>query len=100
MFEGPHLLIQLVFTPLLAGWSIWMGIAVSTRMKDVRAAQQLGVLASLPPLVIVALMSLDVIPPSTALALGLAAGLLVIDGLAWRAVSTMFHRERLITGGK
>jgi ABC-2 type transport system permease protein len=100
IFEGPHLLIQLLFTPLLAGWSIWIGIAVSTRMKDVRAAQQLGVFASLPPLVIVALMSLNVIPPSTALALGFAAALLVIDGLAWRVVATMFQRERLITGGK
>ncbi|HEX3784761.1 MAG TPA: ABC transporter permease subunit [Pseudonocardiaceae bacterium] len=98
IFAGPHILVQLLFTPLLAGWSIWMGIAVSTRVKDVRAAQQLGVLASLPPLVIVALMSLNVITPSFGLALGLAAALLVIDGLAWRAVATMFDRERLVTG--
>jgi ABC-2 type transport system permease protein len=100
IFEGPHVLVQLLFTPLLAGWSIWMGIAVSTRVKDVRAAQQLGVLASLPPLVIVALLSLNVIPPSLGLALGLAAALLVIDGLAWRAVAGMFDRERLVTGRK
>jgi ABC-2 type transport system permease protein len=99
VFEGSHLLVQLLFTPLLAGWSIWVGVAVSTRMKDVRAAQQLGVLASLPPLVVVALLSLNVIPPSLGLALGLAAALLAIDGLAWRVVAGMFDRERLITGG-
>lgn len=98
VFDSSHLLVQLVFTPLLAGWSIWVGIAVSTRVRDVRAAQQLGVLASLPPLAIVALLSLNVIPPSLGLALGLAAALLVIDGLAWRAVATTFDRERLITG--
>lgn len=98
VFDGSHLLVQLLFTPLLAGWSIWIGIAVSTRVTDVRAAQQLGVLSSLPPLVVVALLSLNVIPASLGLALGLAAALLIIDGLAWRAVASMFDRERLVTG--
>ena len=45
-------------------------------------------------------MSLNVITPTLGLALGLAAALLVIDGLAWRAVATMFDRERLVTGGR
>jgi ABC-2 type transport system permease protein len=100
VFEGSHLLVQLLFTPLLAGWSIWVGIAISARSADVRVAQQLGVFASLPPLAIVALMSLNVITPSTGLALGLAAALLVVDGLGWRAVAAMFDRERLVTGGR
>jgi ABC-type Na+ efflux pump permease subunit len=100
VFEGSHLLVQLVFTPLLAGWSIWVGIAISARATDVRVAQQLGMFASLPPLIIVALMTLNVIPPSTGLALGLAAALLVVDGLGWRAVAAMFDRERLVTGGR
>jgi ABC-type Na+ efflux pump permease subunit len=98
VFSSSHLLVQLLFTPLIAGWSIWVGIAISARSSDIRAAQQLSVFASLPPLVIVALMSMNVITPSTGLALGLAAVLLTIDGLAWRAVATMFDRERLITG--
>jgi hypothetical protein len=55
-------------------------------------------LGSLPPLVIVALMSLNVITESTALALGLATALLTFDLLAWRVVATMFDRERLVTG--
>jgi hypothetical protein len=46
-----------VFTPLLAGWSVWIGIAI-----------------------------------------GLAAALLAVDALGWRAVAAMFDRERLITG--
>jgi ABC-type Na+ efflux pump permease subunit len=98
VFEGRHLLVQLLFTPLLAGWSIWVGIALSARMSDVRAAQQLSIVASLPPLVMVALLSLNVINASLGLALGLAAALLVFDALAWRVVAAMFDRERLIAG--
>jgi hypothetical protein len=100
VFERSHVLTQLLFTPLLAGWSVWAGIAVSTRASDVRVAQQLSVLASLPPLVIVALMAENVITPSLGLALGLAAALLAIDGLAWRVVAALFDRERLVTGSK
>ena len=98
IFERNHLLVQLLFTPLVAGWSIWAGIAISTRMSDVRAAQQLTVLASLPPVSIVALMSFNVIIPSLGLALGLAGALLLIDGMAWRVVAAMFNREHLIIG--
>jgi len=36
-----------------------------------------------------ALMQFNVITPSLGLALGLAAALLVIDGLAWRVVAAM-----------
>jgi ABC-2 type transport system permease protein len=100
IFTGPHVLVQLLFTPLLAGWAIWVGIAVSTRSTDVRVAQQLSVLGSVPPLVIVALMSLNVISESTALAIGLAGALLAFDLLAWRVVAGMFDRERLVTGSR
>ncbi|HTW99904.1 MAG TPA: ABC transporter permease subunit, partial [Acidimicrobiales bacterium] len=95
VFERSHLLVQLLFTPLLAGWSIWAGIAISARSVDVRAAQQLGTIASLPPLAVVALMSFNVITPTLPLALGLAAALLTVDVLGWRAVAAMFDRERL-----
>lgn len=98
IFKGSRLLVQLLFTPLLAGWSIWAGIAISARSVDVRAAQQLGVLVSFPPLGIVALMSFNVIAPTIGLAFGLAAALLFIDVLGWRAVSRIFDRERLLTG--
>ena len=100
IFERDHLLVQLLFTPLVAGWSIWAGIAISTRMSDVRAAQQLTVFASLPPVAIVALISFNVITPSLSLALGLAGGLLLIDVMAWRFVAALFNRERLVTGAR
>jgi ABC-2 type transport system permease protein len=96
IYSGTHVLLQLLFTPLLAGWGIWVGIAVSARSTDVRVAQQLSILGTLPLLGILALMSLNVITVSAGLAVGLAAVLLAIDLLAWRVVAAMFDRERLI----
>lgn len=76
---------------------ILVGIAVSARSRDVRVAQQLATLASLPPVAVTVLMGFGVVPRSLAVALGLAAGLALIDSLDWRAVSAMFDRERLVT---
>jgi ABC-2 type transport system permease protein len=98
ILTAPHLLTQFLFAPLISGWSIWVGIAISTRMTDVRAAQQLAALASLPPMGIVSLISLNVLSASVRLALILAAVLLMIDVWAYRLVSAMFDRERLIAG--
>ena len=100
IFQPGRILAQVLFTPLLAGWSIWAGIAISTRTSDVRVAQQLSTLVSLPPLGVTALMGFGVIRPTLALALILGAALLVIDIAAARVVATMFDRERLITGTK
>lgn len=98
IFAGSHIPVQLVFTPLLAGWSIWVGVAISARSSDVRAAQQLSVLANIPPIGVVALISFNVISTSTAVAVLLAVVLLFLDALGWRAVAAMFDRERLIAG--
>jgi ABC-2 type transport system permease protein len=100
LYSGTHVLVQLLFTPLLAGWGIWVGITVSARSTDVRVAQQLSVLGSLPLLAILALISLNVITVSAALAVGLAVALLAVDLLAWRVVAGVFDRERLITGAR
>ncbi|HEY6468826.1 MAG TPA: ABC transporter permease subunit [Candidatus Dormibacteraeota bacterium] len=96
--QGPHVLAELLFAPLLAGWSIWVGIGISTRASEVRVAQQLGTLASLPPLAVVALVSFNVFTPSFGTSLAFALGLLVADIVMWRIVAAMFDRERLIVG--
>jgi ABC-type transport system involved in multi-copper enzyme maturation permease subunit len=98
VFHVPDLLAQLLFTPLLALWSIWVGIGISTRSSDARVAQQLGALASLPTILVAYLIAFNVIPPTLGLVLGVAALLLVLDGLGWRLVSATFDRERLVTG--
>jgi ABC-type transport system involved in multi-copper enzyme maturation permease subunit len=100
LLRGPDLLAQLLFTPLLAGWSIWVGMAISARASDFRVAQQLGILASLPTAVVAALIAFNVIHPTLSLALGLGAALLLGDGLGWRIMSATFDRERLITSTK
>jgi len=100
LVQSSQLVGELLFAPLLAGWSIWVGIAVSARASDVRVAQQLGTLASLPPLGVVALIDLQVLTPSVTLALTFALALLVADVVMWRIVAAMFDRERLLTGAR
>ncbi|HET8977222.1 MAG TPA: ABC transporter permease subunit [Solirubrobacteraceae bacterium] len=98
LLQGSVVVAQVIFTPLLALWSIWVGIAISTRSTDIRAAQQLSVLGNLPLVALTTLVAFDVIHPTLALAVGLGAALLAIDRLGWRVVSALFDRERLISG--
>jgi ABC-type transport system involved in multi-copper enzyme maturation permease subunit len=100
LIHGPDVLAQVIFTPLLAGWSIWLAIAISARVSDIRVAQQLSVLASLPTIALTTLIALDVIHPTFRVALGLGIALLVANRLGWRLVSALFDRERLIAGGR
>lgn len=100
VWHAPQLLAQILFTPLLAAWSIWLGIGISTRASDVRVAQQLSTLAGLPLLAVTSLISFQLITPSVPLALGLALALLVVDVAAARVVAGLFDRERLVTGQK
>ena len=92
------LLAQLIFTPLLAVWSIWIAILISTRSSDVRVAQQFSALASLPSVAVTTLISLNVIKAQLSTAVVAGAALLVLGRLGWRAASAAFDRERLITG--
>jgi hypothetical protein len=71
---------------------------ISTRSSDVRVAQQLGTLASLPSVAMTSLIAYNVIHATVMLALGGAAALVVLDGLGWRISSATFDRERLVTG--
>lgn len=97
LIQGPALIAQLVFTPLLAAWSIWVGIAVSARCRDPRTAGQLSILAGLPSVAITTLIAFDVIPATFPVALAFGAGLLILIRLGWRVASAIFDRERLIT---
>lgn len=98
LLRGPDVLAQLVFTPLLATWSIWVGIAISARSSDPRNAGQLAVLATLPTVAITSLVAFGVIPATRPVALAFGAGLLVLDRLGARFATALFDRERLITG--
>ncbi len=94
----PDLLAQLIFTPLLAGWSIWLAMLISSRSGDVRVAQQLAALASLPSVALTTLVALNVIKASLVTALLAAAALLLLNAVGWQFTSATFDRERLISG--
>jgi ABC-2 type transport system permease protein len=96
VIQLPDVLVQVLFTPLLALLTIWVSIAISARSSDVRVAMQLGAVAALPVLLVAYLITFSVIPSTLAVALGIGAGLLVLDGIGWRLVSALFNRERLI----
>jgi ABC-2 type transport system permease protein len=100
MLRGQDVLAQLIFTPLLAGWSIWLGIAISARSSDIRVAQQFGMLANLPSVAVVTLVAYNVIHPSLRLALAAGAVLLALNALGWRFASATFGPERLIVGAR
>jgi ABC-2 type transport system permease protein len=96
--RGTVIAAQVAFTPLLAGWSIWAGVAISARASEVRVAQQLGTLASLPTVLVALVTAAGAVHPTPVLVLGLAAALAVLNVLGWRATSRMLDRERLTTG--
>src|SRR6266536_1690375 len=100
VWHSPELLAEVLFIPLLAGWAIWIGQAISSKASDIRVAQQLGTLAGLPPIALTLLMSFQVIHSTLILAASLAGVLLVIDCAAYLLVSKLFDRERLVTGTK
>lgn len=96
LLQAPVVIAQVVFTPLLAAWSIWVGLAISTLSVDIRAAQQLSLLGNLPSLAVIVLIAVGVIHASFGLALALGVALLVGYRVGWRVVSALFDRERLI----
>ena len=98
--QGPVILALFLLAPLMAGWAIVVGMAVSVRATEVRVAQQLGTLASLPPLGLIILLAVGTLQPTLTVALAFAGTLLVLDALALLIVSGMFDRERLVTGTK
>jgi ABC-2 type transport system permease protein len=98
LLRWPQILAQVLFTPLIATWSIWIGLAISARSNDLRVAQQLGMLASLPTVAVTSLIAFDTIPVTPGLVVGLGAALLLLDGLGSRIISVAFDRERLVTG--
>lgn len=100
LLKGPDVLAQAVFTPLLALWSIWIGMAVSARTSDPRTSAQLSTLVSLPTIAVTSLMAFNVIPINTKVALAFGIGLLILNRLGLVVASALFDREKLITSTK
>lgn len=98
--DSPVLLALFLLAPLLAGWSILVGMAVSVRASEARVAQQLSMLASFPPVGVIILLAVGVVDPTFMVAIEFALGLVAVDALLLRFVARMFDRERLVAGAK
>ena len=88
---------QLLLAPGFAILAIEVGMAISARSTDVRVAQQVGGLAMLPVIGLIAVFSFDLLAPTASWFLGAAAVVAVIDVAAWRGVTAVFDRERVLT---
>lgn len=95
--QWPNVVAQLAFTPLLAAWSIWGGVTISSRCADSRVAQQLSLLVTMPLMAVAVLMAYNVIASSLLIGVIFAAALLAMDAFGWRIASLAFDRERIIT---
>jgi ABC-2 type transport system permease protein len=98
IYQSQTLIVQVVYTPLLAAASTWIGLAISTRTADPRVAQQLSMLGSIPLLFGAVALAFDLIHVTPGLLLAIGVVLAVVDAQGWRVVAPMFDRERLITG--
>jgi ABC-2 type transport system permease protein len=88
---------QLLIDPLLALSAITVGMIISVRSSDIRVAQQLSGLAMLPIFGIASLAAFRVIAPSVPLFLSAAVLLGLAEFAAWRLLTRLFDRERLLT---
>jgi ABC-2 type transport system permease protein len=89
--------ILLILGPLACILSIGFNIIVSSRINDVRSAQQLGMLIVLPFGIIYVLKELSIIYLSVNNLLIISAIVLIIDIFVFYLVMTTFRREEILT---
>ncbi|HWD71716.1 MAG TPA: ABC transporter permease, partial [Actinomycetota bacterium] len=97
MASGTQLIAEAVLAPTLAGYATIVGLLVSARSTDIRVAQQLSALASLPLLVVVAITSFGVAGKGPGFYLAASAVVLVIDAVGLVLATQAFSRERLLS---
>lgn len=97
MATGSQLLAEAVLAPSLAGYSIVIGLIISARSSDIRVAQQLSALATLPLLAIVGIGSFNVAGRGLGFYIGASVLIVVIDALALAVAVRSFSRERLMS---
>jgi ABC-2 type transport system permease protein len=97
MATGTQVIAEAVLAPTLASYSIIVGLLISARSTDIRVAQQLSVLASLPLLVVVSVTSFQVGGKGPGFYLAASAVILVIDAVGLRLATRAFNRERLLS---
>jgi ABC-2 type transport system permease protein len=87
-------------TPLACILSVEANVIISSRVNDIRAAQQLGGLIILPIILVLILATTVQSIPLVALALILAGGLAVADVAMFYLSKATFKREEILTKWK
>jgi ABC-2 type transport system permease protein len=100
LIPNPYWLLVIgLIAPLACVMSVEANIIVSSKVNDIRAAQQLGGLVVLP-LVFVVIFASTSAQISTLLAIGVSAGLAVADIALFYLSKATFQREEILTKWK
>jgi hypothetical protein len=98
MATSNQVIAEVVLAPTLAGFSIVFGLLISARTSDIRVAQQLSALATIPLLAGMAITSFQLTGKGPAFYVAASAILLAIDAVGLRLTTRAFSRERLLSG--
>ena len=89
-----------VIIPLACVLAVEANIIISSKVNDIRAAQQLGSFVVLPLVVLALISTTDTALPATPLALIVAGGLAVADIALFSVAKATFKREEILTKWK
>lgn len=96
LITAPLVVRQLGLDVLLSGWAVLVGLFASSRASDVRVAQQLSALASVPVLLVIVLVVQGVISLSVADGVAFAGALLLVEIVGLAVLARTFDPERLL----
>ncbi len=89
-----------LLAPMICALSILSNVIISSRVSDVRSAQQLGSLVVLPIVGFFIVMALGLIPLTPLNILLLSLGLLVVDIVVLNVARRTFRREEILVNWK
>jgi ABC-2 type transport system permease protein len=89
-----------IMAPLACVLSVEVNIVISSRVNDIRAAQQLGVFAVLPIILVMVLASTVTTIPLLPMSLIIVAALAVADLIMFFLSKATFQREEILTKWK
>lgn len=89
-----------LLAPLACIMSVGYNVLVSSKVNDVRTAQQLGALILVPLGALYLLSEIQVLSLTTSNLLVVAAGLAVVDMIVFYLVKATFRREEILTRWK
>lgn len=100
LLPNPYWVLVLgVISPLACVMSVEANVIISSRVNDIRAAQQLGSLVVLP-LVFLVIFASTSAQTSALLATGVSIALAIIDIILFYLSKTTFQREEILTKWK